>query len=88
MSTERVYSPDNEPFDVSPNRAAHLCLELGWTKTPFERVAIPEVVPVSVIDADEESVRAPARGRGRRRRAVEAMPANEIDTDLDESWRS
>ena len=93
MSTERVYSPENEPFDVTPNRAAFLCLERGWTKTPFERVAVPEVIPAPVFDADAESeieaiaTQAPARGRGRRRRAVEAVPADVI-ADHDESWRS
>lgn len=34
MATHRVYSPNNEPFDVTEARRDDLVLNRGWTQTP------------------------------------------------------
>lgn len=39
---ERIYSPDGEPFEVTPDRAAELILNQGWTRQPVETVAPAE----------------------------------------------
>jgi hypothetical protein len=84
MAYETVYDPVNsDPFEVPPQRASNLVLNKGWTRTPWTRVE-PEVVE------DDK----PARGRGRKRRAVEAAPEDEapIEHEADpapfDPWRS
>ena len=88
MASVRVYSPDNEPFDVTPSRAAYLRLELGWTSTPFTRVAEATEAQPTVVELDESVT---GRGRGRRRRAVEAAPVEDVvseDAAVTDPWRS
>lgn len=47
MQRTRVYAPDtNEPFDVTPSKAADLVLEKGWTKSPVLRVVESVALPV------------------------------------------
>lgn len=89
MATVRVYSPENEPFDVSSSRATYLRLELGWTSTPFTRTAPAEMESQpNAVELDEP---VSGRGRGRRRRAAEAAPVEDVvseDAAVTDSWRS
>lgn len=89
MASVRVYSPDNEPFDVTPSRAAYLRLELGWTSAPFTRTdAAPIEAQPTVVELDESVT---GRGRGRRRRAVEAAPVEDVvseDAAVTDPWRN
>jgi hypothetical protein len=90
MATERVYHPETcEPFDVTPSKASVLVLEKGWSRTPWTRTAV----------APEPVVEETARGRGRRRRTVEAEPVIEFsdeavevthasDAEADDLWRN
>lgn len=91
MSHERVYHPETcEPFDVPSAKAADLRLNHGWSSTPWSRQETPA----------EEPAFEPVRGRGRRRRAVEEVPApaddevtedvssDDDELDTDEPWRS
>ncbi len=87
MPHTRVYSPDNEPFDIaSKERALDLVLNHGWTQTPQvkgEEPAVLVTAPEQTIDADPDPKPARGRGRGRGKPAeVEAEPVED-----DESWR-
>ena len=43
MSLKRIYSPDNEPFDLPEAKANTLVLEKGWTQSPVDPKAEPAV---------------------------------------------
>lgn len=71
MSThKRIYSPDNEPFDVAEPRRSQLILNEGWSQTPQETAPEPEAPAVTET----------ARG-SRRRPEPELASIPEIEED-------
>lgn len=80
----RVYSPDNEPFDIaSEDRANDLVLNQGWTKTP-QVAGEPPAVQATVVDEDDKPA---ARGRGRGRAKPAAEPVVETVEEDAPTWR-
>lgn len=81
--TYRVYSPDNEPFDIaSKDRADDLVLNKGWTKQPQVQAEAPAVedVPELPVTPRLGSVEGKLRGRGRGR-GKPAVETPLVDTD-------
>jgi hypothetical protein len=81
MATERVYHPETcEPFDVPASKAVELCLNQGWSRTPWQREAQPE-----------PAVRETRKGRGRQRIVLpeepspveDDLPPAEVEDDAD-----
>lgn len=85
--TYRVYSPENEPFDIaSKDRADDLVLNKGWTKQPQvqdEASADEDVPELPVTPRFGGEPGPPKRGRGRGKPAV--AEAEQIEDS--ESWR-
>lgn len=89
MFRKRVYSPDNEPFDLTEAKANELVLQHGWSQTPHDPTAEPAVrvvartEEVAEVKASESRRKRAARGPAVRASAA----ATEAAEQAFEEWR-